>query len=170
MQLSHGECWLSWSGPYLKCGSHPEGVACVYRFVGAPVEAALLPHNAPAADAVQLPPAQRLLQPPHQAQRGDGAVRPATCVQTHGSVSATSDGRPKTKFRLTLSGGLERPSWNLPFCIRLEHNIHSLNKIIKKNTLLPFSSISNDENHLHVFLCLVKSWLSNLFNQEVWQI
>lgn len=63
---------------YLERSSHPKGVACVYRFVGAPLEAALLPHDTPAPDPVQLPLTQRLLQPTHQTQRGYGAVRPAT--------------------------------------------------------------------------------------------
>lgn len=73
----------SWIGAYLQRGPHPEGVARVHRLVGPPVEAALLPHDAPAADPVQLSPAQRLLQPAHQAQRGDGAVRPTACEETH---------------------------------------------------------------------------------------
>lgn len=56
------------TGQHLERRSHPEGVACVYRFVGAPVEAGLLPHNTPAADPVQLSPTQCLLQATHQTQ------------------------------------------------------------------------------------------------------
>lgn len=70
-------CYLSL---YLKRSSHPEGVACVYRFVWAPVEATLLPHDAPASDPIQLLSTQRLLQPTHQTKGGDGAVCPATCT------------------------------------------------------------------------------------------
>lgn len=71
---------FEYTGQHLERRSHPEGVACVYRFVGAPVEAGLLPHDTPAADPVQLSPTQRLLQATHQTQRGYGAVRPATCT------------------------------------------------------------------------------------------
>jgi len=71
---------------YLERGSHPKGVACVYGFVGATVEAALLPHDTPAPDPVQLPLTQRLLQSTHETQRGDGAVRPAAC--THRQAGA----------------------------------------------------------------------------------
>lgn len=65
------------TGLYLQCSSHPKGVACIYGFVWAAVETALLPHDAPAPDPVQFPLTQCLLQSTHQTQRGYGAVRPA---------------------------------------------------------------------------------------------
>lgn len=74
---------------HLQCSSHPEGVACVYRFVGAPVETALLPHDTPASDPVQFPLTQRLLQSAHQTQRGDGAVRPATWTRRKAGARRT---------------------------------------------------------------------------------
>ena len=54
---------------YLQCGAHPEGVAGVDGFVGSALEAVPLPQDAPAADPVQLPLAQSLLQPAHEPQR-----------------------------------------------------------------------------------------------------
>lgn len=50
---------------HLQRCSNPKGVACIYRFVGAPVEASLLPHDAPTSDPVKLSLAQRLLQATH---------------------------------------------------------------------------------------------------------
>lgn len=78
---------------YLECSSHPEGVAGVDRLVGAPVEARLLPHDAPASDPIQLPSAQRLLQSAHQTQGGDSAVRPAACTtDTRAGVGVLDEG------------------------------------------------------------------------------
>lgn len=95
---------------YLERSSHPKGVACVYRFVGAPMEAGLLPHDTPASDPVQLPLTQRLLQSTHQTQRGYGAVRPATWTHRqagawhiHMVVWAICNTNPFNQMRVLIS-------------------------------------------------------------------